>query len=98
VPVPAPKLRRRLIKSAAYVFSSGEGSEGEEVGSSQPTPEKESKAGPSRAALAPAPARREEGLFGSDEESEPLAKKDKGKAKEGKINVLSVFDILIVIF
>jgi hypothetical protein len=34
--------------------------------------------------VVPALARREEGLFGSDEESEPIAKKDKGR--EGKVS------------
>jgi len=101
VPVPAaPKPCRRLVKSAVYVISSDEESEWEEkVGANRPAPAKESKAGPSRLALAlaPAPAKREEGLFASEEESEPLVKKAKGKGKEkeGKINIFSVFYILI---
>jgi len=116
--VPAPKPRRRMVKSAVYVFSSDEESEGEtkagagrgaspsppapapakrekeeaKVAPSRPAPEKTSKAGPSRPA--PAPEKREAALFGSDEESEPVPRKDKGKGKEGKSNVLSVFYIL----
>jgi hypothetical protein len=42
--------------------------------------------------------KKEEGLFGSDEESEPLARKEKGKGKAGKSNLFSVFYILIVLF
>ena len=48
VPVPGLKPHRRLVKSVVHVFSSGKESEGkEEVGPSQPTLVKESKAGPS---------------------------------------------------
>jgi len=86
VPVPVPsKPRRRVVKSTAYVLSSDKESEGEK------------KVGPSRLPTAPAPARRES-LFDSEEESEPLVRKAKGKGKEGKLNLYSVFYILIVIF
>ena len=80
VPVPAaPKPCHRLIKSTVYVFSSDEESEVEaKVAPSRRAPAQGSKAGPSRLAPAPAPAKREEGLFGSEEESEPLARKAKG--------------------
>ena len=93
VPVPAaPKPRHRLVKSAVYVFSSDEESEVEaKVGPSRPALAQESKAGPSQLA----PAKKKEGLFASEEESEPLARKAKGKGKEkeGKINIFSVFYI-----
>jgi hypothetical protein len=54
---------------------------------------KEKKAGPSQPAPAPV-----EGLFGSDEESEPIVRKEKGKGRAGKSNHPSVFYILIDLF
>jgi hypothetical protein len=102
---PAPKPRRRFVKSTAYVIDSDEESKETKPGASRPAPAPESKASASRLAPAPeskagpsrappAPAKKE-GLFGSDEESEPLARKEKGKGKAGKSILPSVFYILI---
>jgi hypothetical protein len=80
VPVLGPKPRCRLVKSTVYVFDSDEESKEEKkAGPSRLAPAQESKAGPSR--LAPA---KKESLFGSDEESEPIARKEKGNGKAGK--------------
>jgi hypothetical protein len=85
VPVLGPKPRRRLVKSAVYVFDSDEESREQKAGPSRPAPAQESKAGPSRPA--PAPAKTRVGLFGSDEDSEPIVRKEKGKGRAGKSNL-----------
>jgi hypothetical protein len=88
VPVLGPKPRRRLVKSAVYVIDSDEESKEKKAGPSRLALAQESKAGPSR----PAPAlAKKEGLFGSDEESEPIARKEKGKGRAGKSNLLLFF-------
>jgi hypothetical protein len=91
VPVPGPKPRRRLVKSAVYVFDSDEESKEQKAGPCRPAPAQESKAGPSRPAPAPAPAKKEESLFGSDEDSMPMVRKEKGKGRAGKSNFLLFF-------
>jgi hypothetical protein len=88
VPVLGPKPCRRLVKSAVYVFESDEESKEKKAGPTQPAPAQESKAGPSRPAPAPA---KKEGLFGSDEDSESIVRKEKGKGRAGKLNLLLFF-------
>jgi len=83
VPVPGPQPRRRLVKSAVYVFSSDEEADGDEKDGAG------RKAGPSRPGPGPGPApgRRGGDLFGSDEESEPVAKKEKGRGEQWQLQV-----------